>query len=107
MNMINPPVVNYEDINSITEVVKESEELIMHTAKLCRKAQRHRVINNDISYWERLMASNDSNSVWHAIDWKGQCTMYNKQALTQQTLNSNNILNLCVIMRTNQISVIW
>ena len=78
MNVTNPPIVNHKDINSITEVIKESEGLIMHTTKLCRKAQRHRVINNDISYWERLIASNDSKPVWRAIDWKGQ---YNIQQI--------------------------
>ena len=72
MNVTNTPVLNYEGIHCVTETTKESEEIIMNIAKLCKKGQKPRIINDNISYWERLITGNDSKSIWHAIDWKGQ-----------------------------------
>ena len=60
---INPPIIPYEGLHSLTETVKESEGVIMHTAKKCKKAQKRQPIRDNVSYWERLLLSEDSKSV--------------------------------------------
>ena len=72
MNVTTLPIVNDEVINRITEIVKDSEELTVHTANVCRKTHRQRVINDNVFYWERIILSNDGKSIWHAIDGKGK-----------------------------------
>ena len=57
MNVTNPPVVNYEDINSINEVVKESEGFIMHTANV--EKLKDKVINNDLPILDNMFQASE------------------------------------------------
>ena len=67
-----PPILSEEVVIDVTKTVMESEEVILQTAKKCKKVKVLRPVRDDVSYWERLLSTKDDNLIWKAVDWKGK-----------------------------------